>query len=77
MDDSFSELRDTGLYLQSLLLEKRAKATQSGDLEAVGRLTEQFREINTTMRSLDRTQTEQVQAVMADWKQQINARESQ
>lgn len=71
---SFDELRDTGLHLQSILLEKRAKAAKADDAAAVGQLSIQFKEINTQMRNLDRTQAEQVQAVMADWKQQINGR---
>jgi hypothetical protein len=45
MDASFDALRDTGLHLQPLLLDQRAKATRSGDLEAVERLTEQFRHL--------------------------------
>lgn len=73
MDASFDALRDTGLHLQSLLLYQRAKATQSGDLEAAGRLTEQFREINTTTRSIDRASVEQINATTQQWKNEIES----
>ena len=68
MDSSW---RKTGLELQVLLLDQRAKAELAGDTDLVDQLREQFWQITTQMRGVDRDDAQQVRAIVDDWQRRI------